>query len=310
MHPTPQCRTLATVAIWSSTVPLRRLKSPQVWRLTMGELALLGTFKSSALALISSHTSSHARRGFTLIEIAIVLVVIGLIVSGGLVAISPVLQSAKTNETKQKMATVESALLGYVIANGCLPCPALRGGAATGISNNGTADYTVACGSGGAGACTGAGSGLVPWVTLGISENDATDGWNRRMTFAVDPAFTNDATDVQRNADGSFPALASTLRIENLVGAGADLGYTSLAYILVSHGPDGAFGESFSGNIGADPNGTPADQGQNENGDNDQIFASGPPSNVGAGYFDDIISFKSFQPLIISCGAGSCGNPS
>ncbi len=37
--------------------------------------------------------------GFTLIEMAIVLVVVGLIVSGGIIAVAPVLQGAKVSET-------------------------------------------------------------------------------------------------------------------------------------------------------------------------------------------------------------------
>jgi len=253
-------------------------------------------------------------RGFTLIEMGIVLVVIGLVVSGGLLAVSPVIQSAKISETKQKMATIEAALLGYVIQYGCLPCPAGRGATATGLPNNGggtapTGDYTVTTPCGG-GTCTGAGNGLVPWIALGLSESDATDAWNRRLTYAVNPELTDAATDVQRNASGAFPTLASpnAIRIDDL--AGANQGYTGLAYVLVSHGSDGAFGEARSGTLGADPHGTAADIGQNENGDGDTTFANGAPSNNGAAFFDDLVSFKAVNTLILSCGSGSCGNPS
>lgn len=267
---------------------------------------MLGTDSRTALTALVQ----HSRRGFTLIEIAIVLVVIGLLISGGLLAVGPVIQSAKISETKQKMATVEAALLGYVIANGCLPCPAARGASATGITNNGTADYTTACGSGG--ACTGAGNGLVPWVTLGIAENDAIDGWGRRLIYSVDPTLTNASNDVQRNSDGSFPTFTSTLGMENL--AGDTLGYNAIAYVLVSHGSDGSFGETVDGTTGADKYGQAAGAtglGQHENGNGDINFATGQTNSTNStAYFDDIVSFKSFQPLILSCGAGSCGNPS
>ncbi|MBL8630256.1 MAG: type II secretion system protein [Rhodospirillaceae bacterium] len=260
---------------------------------------MLQNLRSSLRAAFSAHAGSWKRaRGFTLIEVGIVLVVIGLVLSGGLLATGPVIKSAKISETRQKMGTVEAALLGYVISNGCLPCPAVRGSATTGVSHNGTAAYTTACGSGG--ACTGGGSGLVPWVTLGISENEATDGWNRRMTYAVDPALTDSSSDVQRNASGSFPTFTSALVMQNL--SGTSLGYTSIAYILVSHGPNMFGGESVSGNTGA----TPTDTSEVENADNDVTYRTGAPS----GTFDDILEFKSLQPLIISCGTGSCGNPS
>lgn len=279
--------------------------APRTSRFTLGDFRVRGTMLPSTLATLSS----QARRGFTLIEIALVLVVVGLLVSGGLLAVSPVIQSAKVSETKQKIATVEAAILGYVIQNGCLPCPAARA-TTTGVTNNGTADYAAACGSGG--ACAGAGVALVPWTSLGISENDATDAWGRRFTFAVNQSLTNDlTTDVARTASGTFPTPTDVINVENLVGAGTDLGYTAIAYLIVSHGKDGSFGESRNGVIQADLQTGTANQGQPENGDNDLLFAVGEYNSLtGATYFDDIVSFKSFQPLILSCGSGSCGNPS
>ncbi|MBL8642502.1 MAG: prepilin-type N-terminal cleavage/methylation domain-containing protein [Rhodospirillaceae bacterium] len=267
---------------------------------------MLHTLRSSLRAAFSE----TGRRGFTLIEIAIVLVVIGLIVSGGLLAVSPVLQSAKITETRQKMATIESALLGYVIANGCLPCPAARniGGTITGIANDGS-DYTTACGSDG--TCLGAtnnASGLVPWVTLGISENDATDGWGRLFSYGADSTLTNSSTDVQRTS-GTFPTFTSNIQMNST--GGTNLGYTAIAYVIVSHGLDGSFGETFQAQALADKYGSAANSGQNENGDSDLTFVTG--NTIGSNnssYYDDLTSFKSLQPLIISCGAGSCGNPS
>jgi prepilin-type N-terminal cleavage/methylation domain-containing protein len=265
---------------------------------------LLQSLRSSLRTAFSART----RRGFTLIEIAIVLVVIGLLLSGGLLATSPILQSARLNETKQKMATVEAALLGYVIANGCLPCPAVRGAATTGQAQFGATTYTNNCNTG---ICVGttAGVGLVPWVTLGIAENDATDAWNQRFTYAVDPTRTV-ADSMERNADGSFPNFVSTLVMENL--ANGDLGYTALAYVLVSHGPDGALGETSAGVIVQDKYAQGAlSTGQGENGNDDLRFSTGQTVTTNNNArFDDIVSFKSFQPLILSCGAGSCGNPS
>ena len=63
-------------------------------------------------------------RGFTLIEIAIVLVVIGLLLSGGLLGIAPVLQSSRVTETNSKLDLIENALILYALRNSCLPCPA------------------------------------------------------------------------------------------------------------------------------------------------------------------------------------------
>lgn len=282
-----------------------KLESRRAGAVSLGDFAVFGILKRQIL----SGVLPRMRRGFTLIEIAIVLVVIGLIVSGGLLAVSPVIQSAKISETKQKMATVEAALLGYIIANGCMPCPAQRGAAATGQTADTAAAVYTGCTTNG---CVTNGEGLVPWVSLGIAQDDATDGWNRRFTYGVDPTRAV-ASSMQRNADGSFPAFASTIDIETL--AGADQAYTSIVYVLLSHGPDGSFGESQSGSIGADKYGQAAGAtglGQHENGNfGDLDFADGLiNTSNGVNYFDDIVAFKSFQPLILSCGAGSCGNPS
>jgi prepilin-type N-terminal cleavage/methylation domain-containing protein len=253
--------------------------------------------------------AKHLARGFTLIEIAIVIVVIGLLVGGGLTAISPVIESARISETKQKIATVEAAILGYVIQNGCMPCPAQRGAAASGQTADSAAAVYTGCTTNG---CVTNGEGLVPWVSLGLSQNDATDGWNRRFSYGVDPTRAV-ALSMQRDANGAFPNFASTIDIETL--AGADQAYGSIVYVLLSHGQDGSFGESQSGAIGADRYGQAAGAtglGQHENGNfNDLDFADGNiNAGNGVGYFDDIVVFKSFQPLILSCGSGSCGNPS
>jgi prepilin-type N-terminal cleavage/methylation domain-containing protein len=259
--------------------------------------------------------ANHLARGFTLIEIAIVIVVIGLLVGGGLTAISPVIQSARLTETKQKMATVDSAVLGYIITNGCLPCPAARniGGTPTGLSNDG-AEQAVGTPCATDGTCLGGAdaAGLVPWVTLGLSRDDVTDGFGRMFTFAVDGELTNGTNDMQRT-NGTFPALtAPNIVIQDLTaGAPVDFTYNSLAYVLVSHGPDGSFGETPGATLIANLYNTPANEGQNENGDDDVRFATGNSNAVnGTAYFDDIVTFRSLQPLILSCGSGSCGNPS
>src|SRR5205085_11953514 len=48
----------------------------------------------------------------------------------------------------------------------------------------------------GGGACTTATevNGVVPWVTLGIAEADASDGWDRRLTYRVPPALVASAS--------------------------------------------------------------------------------------------------------------------
>jgi prepilin-type N-terminal cleavage/methylation domain-containing protein len=245
-------------------------------------------------------------RGFTLIEIAIVLVVIGVLLSGGLLAITPVVQGAKVSETRQKIATVETALLGYVIQNGCLPCPAATGSTTTGQAQFGATTYTSGCNTG---TCFGtvAGVGIVPWVTLGINEGDTIDAWGNRLTYGVSPALTVSSSVQRSSSDGSFPSFTSAIAM--LTNAAVAIpGFNRIAYVVLSHGRDGFAAESTTGSSLTTGN---ASAVQTENNRANLTFAYGSEVTLSpATYFDDIVSFKSLQPLILSCGSGSCGNPS
>src|SRR4030066_548477 len=59
--------------------------------------------------------------GFTLIEIAIVLVILGLLVTLGASMIGPLTKRAKVIESREAVKAAKEALLGYVVKNGYLP---------------------------------------------------------------------------------------------------------------------------------------------------------------------------------------------
>ena len=132
-------------------------------------------------------------RGFTLIEIAVVLVVIGLLLSGGLLAIAPVLEQTKITETRDKLDRIEDALILHAIQFSCLPCPT-DGTLTTGTGNAGIAlDSATAVPVNGCAAnasCrANGGDNVVPWATLGLSEADVLDGWGNRIYYDVSDAL-------------------------------------------------------------------------------------------------------------------------
>jgi len=63
-------------------------------------------------------------RGFTLLEMSIVLVIIGVVVGGGMTIFSASLQKRQLQETQFKLKAIQKALLDFRIANNRLPCPA------------------------------------------------------------------------------------------------------------------------------------------------------------------------------------------
>lgn len=247
-------------------------------------------------------------RGFTLIEMAIVLVVIGLILSGGLLTLSPVLQGSRVSDTKSKLDAIEDALLVYSIQHNCLPCPATAT-TATGGANVGQALPQPLDANGcSTGACTNA-RGVVPWVTLGLPEADATDAWGMRITYAITNGL---ATNGNMDRNGSDYSPLGTLLVSDLNAPAGSAVTTAAAYVLVSHGPDRAFAYAAStGNLQADPHGSANTdpQGRNAVTSSTNFIQDDIRTVENAAYYDDIVRWRSKPVLIQKCGSGSCGNP-
>ena len=62
--------------------------------------------------------------GFTLAELAIVLVIVAFLLGGTMAMVSSQTDQRKWNDTQSRLEAARDALLGYAIANGRLPCPA------------------------------------------------------------------------------------------------------------------------------------------------------------------------------------------
>jgi prepilin-type N-terminal cleavage/methylation domain-containing protein len=124
-------------------------------------------------------------RGFTLIEVLVVLLIFGVLIAMAAVITRAVTAAQKRSLTATRMATVESAMVQFVLQQKRLPCPA-DGTLAASHVNAGT-EMRVA------GACSGnQQNGVVPWRALALTENDSNDGWDRRLTYRVGPTLAAD----------------------------------------------------------------------------------------------------------------------
>ncbi len=66
----------------------------------------------------------HSSSGFTLVELAIVLVVIGLLIGLGASIISPLTKRAKYIETKDIVSAAVESVISFAASNNRLPCEA------------------------------------------------------------------------------------------------------------------------------------------------------------------------------------------
>jgi prepilin-type N-terminal cleavage/methylation domain-containing protein len=129
----------------------------------------------------------HRPRGFTLIEIVVVLFIVGVVITMAAGITKALTASQKLSITTTRMAAVDIAIVQYVMQQKRLPCPA--NGTLPSTDNNAGLETAR---TGNAGCTTNQSGGVVPWRSLGLSESDATDGWNHRLTYRVLPALAAD----------------------------------------------------------------------------------------------------------------------
>jgi prepilin-type N-terminal cleavage/methylation domain-containing protein len=121
------------------------------------------------------------QRAFTLVEVAVVLAIIGLLLGSLMYTLSAQTEQRARGETQRTLEQAREAILGYAVANGRLPCPASA--ASMGVES-----------PAGGGDCTNYYDGFLPAVTLGFQPVDAQgfalDAWNNRIRYAVAATVT------------------------------------------------------------------------------------------------------------------------
>jgi prepilin-type N-terminal cleavage/methylation domain-containing protein len=114
-------------------------------------------------------TSVQQSRGFTLVELSIVMVIFALMMGGIMMTLSAQRDTQQRAKTIALLTDATDTLKGYAAANGRVPCPSIT---AIGVE------------SPAGGTCTQA-AGFYP-ITLGI---DATDAWGRPLRYAVATSY-------------------------------------------------------------------------------------------------------------------------
>lgn len=235
-------------------------------------------------------------RGFTLIEIAVVMFIIVLLLGSILVPLTTQVEQRQTSDTQKRLEEIKEALIGYAIANSRLPCPASA-------VSNGAESFVGAVGASNCATY----NGFVPAVTLGISPVDSQgfsiDPWGNRIRYSV----TNWLPNTLPSCSPSTPPFTTTGGMSNywscplapnlnvcstasgINSSSCDTGKalaTGMPVVIYSTGKNGAYG------------GTGPDEAANPNlnsTDNDRAFVSHIPtlSTAPNGEFDDIMTWLS-----------------
>lgn len=231
-------------------------------------------------------------RGFSLVELAVVLAIVGLLVGSLMYTLSAQVEQRNFEDTRRRLEQARELVLAFAIVNGRLPCPAVCADPPTCSAGGGEAP------AGGTTACTANYGGFLPARTIGYQHVDpggyALDTWGNKIRYAVS-ATTWGTTPFalftkQHVAESATAAWSISQTPADLVICASATGITAttcgtatrvtnqnvVVAIVYSTGKNGAFTCA-----------TCVDEAANTNGDRVFVFHTPTPSTAANGEFDD-----------------------
>ncbi|CAN8141570.1 hypothetical protein THIOSC15_3030006 [uncultured Thiomicrorhabdus sp.] len=132
----------------------------------------------------------HNCKGFTLVEISVVLLIVGILVAGALDGLGAFQRVKYHAESQENLSNIKQQLLKFVLINKYLPCP---------DSDNDGLENRV---SGVLGAECSVDVGGIPYIDLGVKEEDSLDGWHNPIRYAINrnATVTDDICDSTESA--------------------------------------------------------------------------------------------------------------
>ncbi|MBA8666438.1 prepilin-type N-terminal cleavage/methylation domain-containing protein [Holosporaceae bacterium 'Namur'] len=269
------------------------------------------------------------QKGFTLIELSIVLIIISILIGGGAALSLSQIEKYRYDTTLARLDIIEKALTQFLSLNGRLPCPAdnaipsshsLYGFeqitstsgvpqtcSATNLLTKTSGTYEVAYG------------GAVPFKTLGLSNDFMLDGWNNKILYTTIRSFVNNqitnsscvTANNAQNSDSSPFYICFRGKKSNIIytfryiSTPSVATITDAAYTLVSAGANGFGAYRNSASSLAIKNPDSASPNEIENFDGNYGFVLSGYQKSASTYtlnqFDDIVRFKARNLLVYDC---------
>lgn len=260
-------------------------------------------------------TKPSTKQGFSLTELAAVLLIVGLLISYSVKLLGDTVSTIKYSDTKKKLVEIKQSLSKFYLANGRLPCPAqlnLKAGdtdygieiysetfsGGTGgcdrtvtPANSAAPPYTLAIDAGGGRWIR---QGALPIKALGLANDLGYDAYGNKFTYVVTETFTSGSISSPSSGNGAIvinDGVAPTI-------------ITSVAvFAVISHGADQKGAYSANGTLMASCNSTLGRD--NENCDNtdspaDSLLTEAMFRNLrnSSSWFDDMIIWAAKNEII------------
>ncbi|MDR2689006.1 MAG: type II secretion system GspH family protein [Azoarcus sp.] len=129
-----------------------------------------------------------AQRAFTLVELAVVLIVLSLLTGALIGPLATRIEAQRRQGTAAMLDNIEQAIIGFALLHGRLPCPSLEADPASpdyGLEHPPPCDFSA--------------PGYLPWRSLGVpafdtwgsARTNANASWIGHWRYYPDRAFTD-----------------------------------------------------------------------------------------------------------------------
>lgn len=238
---------------------------------------------------------NRLQQGFTLIEVAVVLVIVGILLGSFIGTLTSRINITKKSNAVEELEEIKQSMMAYAFVNGYLPCPdcsVVTASCVAALVGNGVADPDV-----GNNRCMmDEESGNVPWVTLGLGRGDP---WNNHYRYSVQAEYSNIDAAFTLNSPAGSAKIQEPDFVADATGAAPHDLADKVVAIILSHGSNGY------GAVSEDNQLAPAVPAVNideiNNTDNDEFYYMRPETTTDAAIagkeFDDIVIWISEYEL-------------